>query len=126
MYETAPREVADQPSYLNAACRVATDLDPRDLLDLIKRLEPELGRVAGPRYGPRAIDIDILLWDGGAWADDRLQVPHPRVTERRFALVPMLELDPPNAAELRAAERALDPVEQPVDLSPDRLAAPQR
>lgn len=105
----------DQPAFLNAACRVVTDLSPAELLDLIKRLEPELGRIAGPRFGPRAIDLDILLWDRGQWSDDRLAVPHPRLHERRFALVPVLELDPPEAGRLAAAEATLDPVAQPVD-----------
>lgn len=124
VYETAPREVEDQPSFLNAACRIVTGLTPRELLDLVKRLEPELGRIAGPRYGPRAIDLDILLWDGGGWSDDRLVVPHPRLRERRFALVPVLELDPPDAAELAAAEALLDSAEQPVTPTVQRLTTP--
>ena len=69
IYETAPREVAGQPAFLNAACRVRTDLDPPALLALIKGIERDLGRVAGPRYGPRAIDVDLLLWEGGEWLD---------------------------------------------------------
>jgi 2-amino-4-hydroxy-6-hydroxymethyldihydropteridine diphosphokinase len=94
IYETAPREVEDQPAFLNAACRIQTDLDPPALLALIKGIERDLGRIAGPRYGPRAIDLDILLWDGGEWSDPALEVPHPRLAERRFALVPVLDLDP--------------------------------
>jgi 2-amino-4-hydroxy-6-hydroxymethyldihydropteridine diphosphokinase len=121
IYETAPREVEDQPAFLNAACRIDTDLDPPALLVLIKGIERDLGRVAGPRYGPRAIDLDILLWEGGEWRDATLEVPHPRLTERRFALVPVLDLDP----DLRLGDELLDHIEgrldrndQPVSLYP--------
>lgn len=117
IYETAPREVEDQPAFLNAACRILTDLDPPALLALVKEIERDLGRVCGPRYGPRAIDIDILLWEGGEWSDQTLDVPHPRLIERRFALVPVLDLDPDFVMgdELLArAEARLDPCEQPV------------
>ena len=111
IYETAPREVVDQPAFLNAACRIRTDLDPPALLALVKSIERDLGRVTGPRYGPRAIDIDILLWDGGAWHDQHLEVPHPRLSERRFALVPALDLDP----DLTLAGEAMADVEARLD-----------
>ena len=127
VYETAPREVLDQPAFLNAACRVRTDLGPPALLDLAKRVEERLGRAPGPRWGPRAIDCDLLLWEGGAWTDERLQIPHPRLHERRFALLPLLDLDPalalPDGRALADLERALDPAEQPArrlgPLAPD-------
>ncbi len=94
-YETAPRDLEDQPPFLNAAARVETALDPPALLAEVKRLERELGRdPGGVRFGPRAIDCDLLLWEGGAWRDDTLEVPHPRLAERRFALLPLLDLDP--------------------------------
>ena len=117
IYETAPRDLADQPAFLNAACRVRTALDPPALLDLIKGIERDLGRVAGPRFGPRAIDLDILLWEGGGWCDPSLQVPHPRLSERRFALVPVLDLDPDlmlAGEALVAVEARLDRGDQPV------------
>ncbi len=117
IYETAPREVEDQPVFLNAACRVRTDLDPPALLALIKGIERDLGRIAAPRYGPRAIDLDILLWDGGEWSDPALEVPHPRLTERRFALVPVLDLDPDlvlRGQALTAIEARIDRDDQPV------------
>ena len=117
VWETAPREVEDQPAFLNAAVRVRTDLAPPDVLDLAKRLEGDLGRVAGPRYGPRAIDCDLLLWEGGSWADERLQVPHPRLAERRFALLPLLDLDRgltlPDGRRLADLAAAIDPADQP-------------
>jgi 2-amino-4-hydroxy-6-hydroxymethyldihydropteridine diphosphokinase len=94
-YETAPREVEDQPSFLNAAARVASAVEPPELLAQVKRMERELGRDPdGPRFGPRAIDCDLLLWEGGAWSGPDLEIPHPRLAERRFALLPLLDLDP--------------------------------
>lgn len=130
VYETAPREVEDQPPFLNAACRVRSPLEPPALLDVVKGIERHLGRVEGPRYGPRAIDLDILLWEGGAWRDDRLEVPHPRLGERRFALVPLLDVAPEGAlgdgGTVAAALAALDPSEQRVSVTVDLLAAPPR
>lgn len=118
-YETAPRELDDQPAFLNAALRARSELDPPALLAAVKRIERELGRApGGVRYGPRAIDCDILVWDGGTWSDPALRVPHPRLAERRFALVPLLELDPdlalPDGTRLADAESRLDRVEQRV------------
>lgn len=118
-YETAPRELADQPAFLNAALRARSPLDPPDLLAAVKRIERELGRnPGGVRYGPRVIDCDLLVWEGGPWDEPALTLPHPRLLERRFALVPLLELDPGlrlhDGTDLAAAEAALDPVEQRV------------
>ncbi|HMM48209.1 MAG TPA: 2-amino-4-hydroxy-6-hydroxymethyldihydropteridine diphosphokinase, partial [Miltoncostaeaceae bacterium] len=78
-----------------------------------------LGRTrGGVRYGPRVIDCDLLLWEGGSWDEPDLQIPHARLTERRFALVPLLELDPdlrlPDGRSLAVLEAALDAVEQSV------------
>jgi 2-amino-4-hydroxy-6-hydroxymethyldihydropteridine diphosphokinase len=119
-YETAPRELLDQPAFVNAAARVRADLEPPEVLDLVKGIERRMGRRAGgPRFGPRPIDCDLLLWDGGVFRDERLEIPHPRIRERRFALVPLLELDPgaalPDGTPLRALEAALDPLEQRVE-----------
>jgi 2-amino-4-hydroxy-6-hydroxymethyldihydropteridine diphosphokinase len=119
LYETAPREIQDQPSFVNAAARVRTLLGPQELLDLVKRIEPELGRQPGVRFGPRVIDCDLLLWSGGMFESPTLTIPHPRLGERRFALVPLLEIDPdlslPNGSTLAELEAAIDPVAQPVD-----------
>lgn len=117
LYDTSPRDLEDQPPFRNAAVRVRTGLDPRGMLDEAKLLEAELGRApGGVRFGPRVIDCDVLLWDGGAYADDRLEIPHPRLHERRFALLPLLDLDPgltlPDGRGLAALEAALDPREQ--------------
>ena len=109
VYETAPQGIEDQPAFLNAACRVLTPLDPPSLLVILKGIERDLGRVAGPRFGPRAIDLDILLWEGGQWHDAQLDVPHPRLVERRFALIPLLDVDPLDTSDWRrlAASPAL-------------------
>ena len=128
-YETAPREVIDQPPFLNAAVRVATPLTPPELLAQAKRLERELGRdPGGIRFGPRAIDCDLLLWEGGEWRDDDLEVPHPRLVERRFALLPVLDIDPgtrlPDGRALADLEAALDPLEQPARRLRDPLVRP--
>lgn len=96
VYETAPQgEVLDQPDFLNACLAIDTELDPERLLDACKDVERELGRVpGGPRHGPRPIDIDVLLLGDLVRASERLTLPHPEVTARRFVLEPLLELDP--------------------------------
>ncbi len=94
-YDTDPvGEVLDQPSFLNACARVATALEPLELLDAVKQLERELGRApGGRRHGPRAIDIDVLMLDGVQLRDERMTLPHEQLLSRRFVLVPALELD---------------------------------
>jgi 2-amino-4-hydroxy-6-hydroxymethyldihydropteridine diphosphokinase len=95
-YETEPvGEILDQPDFLNAAIRIRTSLEPEALLDLCKAVEVEHGRAfAGPRHGPRPIDIDLLLLGDIEMSTDRLALPHREVSSRRFVLVPLLELDP--------------------------------
>lgn len=84
----------DQPSFLNACLLVETALEPLYLLDVVKRVERNLGRVEGGlRHGPRAIDIDILLLGEVALSHERMTLPHEQVLSRRFVLVPALELD---------------------------------
>ena len=95
-YETDPvGEVLDQPAFLNACVRIATDLEPEALLDACKAVERELGRdlEGGVRHGPRPIDVDLLLLGDAPYASERLRLPHEQVTARRFVLVPLLELD---------------------------------
>jgi 2-amino-4-hydroxy-6-hydroxymethyldihydropteridine diphosphokinase len=97
LYDAAPRDSFDQPHFLNAAVELETELEPADLLVELKRLEMALGRdPQGRRWGPRAIDLDILAFDGLCVTDTEhdLIVPHPRFHERRFALEPVAELDP--------------------------------
>ena len=88
------------------------------MLREVKEIERDLGRdPGGVRFGPRAIDCDLLLWEGGEWHDDQLDIPHPRLAERRFALLPLLDLDPglalPDGRRLADLEAAIDPLEQP-------------
>ena len=95
VYETEPVGlVLDQPDFLNACLRVQTDIGAEELLEICKTAERELGRVpGGPRHGPRAIDVDVLLLGSGEYQSERLTLPHPEISSRRFVLVPLLELD---------------------------------
>ncbi len=96
LYETAPQELVDQPRFLNLAVGGRTDLEPRALLEAILAAESRLGRnrLGAVPKGPRVIDIDLLLFAERIIAEQDLQVPHPRMTGRRFVLEPLLELDP--------------------------------
>jgi 2-amino-4-hydroxy-6-hydroxymethyldihydropteridine diphosphokinase len=95
VYDTDPvGELLDQPSFLNCCLRIETALEPLELLDAVKGLERRLGRApGGPRHGPRAIDIDILLLGEVVLHGARISLPHPQLSDRRFVLIPALELD---------------------------------
>jgi 2-amino-4-hydroxy-6-hydroxymethyldihydropteridine diphosphokinase len=92
--ETEPVGVVDQPRFLNGAVAVETTLPPWELLETMLRLERQLGRVRGERWGPRTIDLDLLLYGEEVVDEPGLRVPHPHLHERRFALEPLAELDP--------------------------------
>jgi 2-amino-4-hydroxy-6-hydroxymethyldihydropteridine diphosphokinase len=93
--ETDPVGFTDQPPFLNGAAVVETDLEPRALLDALLAVERELGRTRdGPRFGPRTIDLDLLVFGNREVSEPGLTVPHPRLAERAFALEPLVELDP--------------------------------
>lgn len=96
VYDTEPVGlVLDQPEFLNACLEIETELGPAELLAACKSVERDVGRKAGGvRHGPRVIDVDVLLLGDLSWSSDRLTLPHPEVTSRRFVLVPLLELDP--------------------------------
>jgi len=95
LHETEPVGYTDQPRFLNAAAAVETELLPRDVLDRLLGIERRLGRTRdGPRFGPRTIDLDLLLYGNERIDEPGLEVPHPRLHERLFALEPLLELDP--------------------------------
>lgn len=93
LYRTRAWGRTNQPDFCNAVAIVQTALGPHQLLTALKELERELGRVPGPRWGPRAIDLDILLYGEAHIADPDLTVPHPRLFERGFALIPLAEVD---------------------------------
>jgi 2-amino-4-hydroxy-6-hydroxymethyldihydropteridine diphosphokinase len=93
--ETDPVGYLDQPRFLNGVAALETELPPRELLDRLLAVERALGRTrAGPRWGPRTIDLDLLVHGADLVDEPGLRVPHPRLAERRFALEPLAELDP--------------------------------
>lgn len=113
VYETEPvGEILDQPDFLNAAVAIETDQGPEELLDTCKAIEAERGRtLGGPRHGPRPLDVDLLLLGELELRTERLTLPHPQVSARRFVLEPLLELDPqltlPDGTRLSEALAAL-------------------
>jgi 2-amino-4-hydroxy-6-hydroxymethyldihydropteridine diphosphokinase len=116
LYETAPRYLTDQPSFLNMAVAGTTELSPLELLAAIQSIEADLGRERLQRYGPRSIDIDIVYYDGLTVAVPQLAVPHPLRAERRFVLAPLAEIapdfvDPETGRTLQAMLDALPPEE---------------
>ena len=94
VYETEPWGFADQPSFLNMVISAETELSPVELLKKLKDLEGSLGRVPVFRNGPRLIDMDILFYDDLVMKTETLTIPHPRLHERAFVLIPMLDLAP--------------------------------
>jgi 2-amino-4-hydroxy-6-hydroxymethyldihydropteridine diphosphokinase len=92
--ETEPVGPVEQGPFLNGAVRVETELRPRGLLDRLLEIERRMGRVRGERFGPRTIDLDLLVYGDETVDEPGLTVPHPRLQERRFALEPLAELDP--------------------------------
>jgi 2-amino-4-hydroxy-6-hydroxymethyldihydropteridine diphosphokinase len=94
MMETEPWGVEDQPRFINMAVRAETSLAPQELLALIKDIEGRMGRIKTVRYGPRTIDIDILLYDSQVIKEPGLEVPHPMMHERGFVLTPLAEIAP--------------------------------
>ena len=93
--ETDPVDYLDQPRFLNAAAAIETTLAPRELLDALLEVERSLGRTReGPRFGPRTIDLDLLLYGDESFDEPGLTVPHPRLHGRAFVLEPLAELDP--------------------------------
>jgi 2-amino-4-hydroxy-6-hydroxymethyldihydropteridine diphosphokinase len=92
--ETDPVGIVDQPAFLNGAVALETELGPRELLDALLAVERDLGRERRERWGPRTIDLDLLLYGDETIDEPGLTIPHPRLHERRFALEPLLDLDP--------------------------------
>lgn len=108
LYRSAPWGNAHQPDFCNAVVLIDTELEPPDLLGALKDLETRLGRLAGERWGPRVIDLDILLFGERRVELEGLRIPHERLFERAFALVPLAEVDP----RYRAAVAGLPPGER--------------
>jgi len=94
LYESEPWGMVDQPRFLNAACAIETGCSPQALLALVKTIEKEMGRTPNVRYGPRPIDLDILLYGDQCIYTPGLIVPHPAMLERAFVLVPLAEIAP--------------------------------
>jgi 2-amino-4-hydroxy-6-hydroxymethyldihydropteridine diphosphokinase len=92
VYQTPPWGIVDQPAFLNQVVQIRTDLRPAELLKYLKALETRMGRVPSVKYGPRLIDMDILFYDQRVIENRQLQVPHPRLAERAFVLVPLADL----------------------------------
>jgi 2-amino-4-hydroxy-6-hydroxymethyldihydropteridine diphosphokinase len=118
LYETDPvGPITDQPDFLNAALRIQTLLAPEELYEICKAVEIERGRIfAGPRQGPRSLDVDLLVLGEVELDSERLTLPHPGVTSRRFVLVPLLEIEPglrlPDGTDLAETLAALGPGER--------------
>jgi 2-amino-4-hydroxy-6-hydroxymethyldihydropteridine diphosphokinase len=110
--ETEPVGVVDQPPFLNGAVSLKTTRSPRALLDLLLEIEVSLGRVRGERWGPRVVDLDLLVYGNEVVDEPGLRVPHPRLHERRFALEPLADLNPeleiPGRGNVSALLAALD------------------
>jgi 2-amino-4-hydroxy-6-hydroxymethyldihydropteridine diphosphokinase len=94
LYETEPAYVLDQPRYYNQVCQATTGLSPIAALQRLKALESQLGRVPSTRFGPRLIDLDLLFYDDQVLDTPQLVLPHPRLAERPFVLVPLAEIAP--------------------------------
>ena len=125
LYETAPWGVTDQPPFLNGVALLDTPLAPLDLLAALKGLEATAGRHAGPRWGPRPLDLDILLYDSLHLSTATLTIPHPRLLDRRFVLQPLADLWPPHRPLLGAplTDHLARVADQAVVLSAELLVA---
>lgn len=110
LYRTPPWGKLDQPDFINAAAELRTSLSPRALLEACLAAERNLKRVRAERWGPRAIDIDILVFEGHAVKEEGLEIPHPRLTERAFVLEPLAELAPDLAIAGRPVARWLEAI----------------
>jgi 2-amino-4-hydroxy-6-hydroxymethyldihydropteridine diphosphokinase len=94
LYRTRPQVVADQPWFINGVLLCETDLSPEDLLDTIQNIELDFGRTRQIRWGPRTLDLDLLTFGDRQINLPSLTIPHPRLHERRFVLIPLLEVAP--------------------------------
>lgn len=93
IYETDPVGYIDQPNFLNLVVKIFTNLSPQELLEVTQSIENQLGRKREVRWGPRTIDLDILLYNQENIETDQLRIPHPRMFERSFVLIPLKEIN---------------------------------
>ncbi len=93
-YQSRPVGPQDQPDYINGVAQVSTHLSPLALLDVLQQIEHDHGRVRLTHWGPRTLDLDLLWFAGMTWQDERLTLPHPRMCERNFVLLPLCDLAP--------------------------------
>lgn len=118
LYETSPVGNPDQPDFLNMVVLVETDVEAPELLRVLLSIEDRMGRVRQERWGPRVIDLDLLLFDQLEICREDLQVPHPRLGERAFVLIPLLEITPglklPDGTSLESLLAGIDPDRQKV------------
>ncbi len=116
VYRTKPMGYLEQPEFLNQVLKIRTSLPPHALLRRCLEVEEEMGRVRGERWGPRLIDVDVLLYDDEVIEDEELTLPHPEMAGRAFVLVPLLELDPtsslPDGCLLADCLKSLDEEER--------------
>jgi 2-amino-4-hydroxy-6-hydroxymethyldihydropteridine diphosphokinase len=128
VYETEPVGGPEQGAYLNMAVRAATLLSPRKVLGVSQDIERALGRERGERWGPRTIDVDLLLYDRATVRRRNLEIPHPRLTQRPFALVPLLEVAPgmrlPDGQSIASVLATLAPI-QGVTMVGSQVTLPQ-
>ncbi len=116
LYKTAPVDFTDQDWFVNTAVSVTTDLAPHDLLKQLKRIESAVGRLKSDiRFGPRVLDMDIILYDTLVFKSDTLEIPHPRMHKRRFVLRPICDIDPlvMHPALKNPVKTLLDGIEDP-------------
>ena len=118
LYQTAPVGYLDQPDFLNAVVSLRTKLLPLELLDVCQAVEQQLGRVRTEKWGPRTIDIDLLVYHDLVCHSDRLTLPHPRLKERCFVLVPLAEIasDTPVSDGMTAVELLAGCLDQQVNI----------
>jgi len=115
VYKTAPVGGVEQDDFLNIVVALETSRTPEELLLLCQRLEEDAARVRTIRFGPRTLDVDVLLVDGATRSSDELTIPHPRMWDRRFVLVPLAEIDP-GLVDQEVMDRAEGMVERCGDL----------
>lgn len=114
LFATPPWGKTDQPDFLNACAAIETELSPRQLLDLCLKTERDFKRVRAERWGPRTLDIDVLDFGGETYRDEALTLPHPRIAERAFVLVPLADIAPDLMVDERRVAELVDTLDAKV------------